>query len=162
MKNKMKTLCLGTALMVSMGIAHAQVKAEHYTTKKMDFAIFPAEYPTDLDGTAYTPSHSDVDKAEAALLSKLKDTKCKNKDDMHEIVKNLDKYKVQVFGYKDKDGHKYLFLNCFRNDKDRDKEIASTWLSQMVQVEDGGDYFWTIKYDVGKDQLFTFAENGNG
>jgi hypothetical protein len=72
------------------------------------------------------------------------------------------KYKIQVFGYTDKEGNKMLLLNCFRNDDNKDKDLATNWLTEMIQVEDGGIYFWTIRYDVGKNGLFDFKTNGNG
>lgn len=163
MKKQIKSVCVALLMCTGALVSNAQTtNVEHYASKPFDCAIFPASYPTDMEGTHFTPTHDDVDKAAKPLTNGLKDVKCNNKDDLREILKNLDKYKIQVFGYVAADGTKLLFLNCFRNDKNKDKDLANSWLIDMVQVEDGGDYFWTIKFDIGKNQLIGFTENGNG
>ena len=162
MKHKMIIFC--TALLVTAltpAAANAQVQAEHYTTKLFDCAIFPADYPTGFNGKHYTPTHSEVDKAESALKDSLKNVDCHNKSDMREILRNLKKYKLQVFAYTGLHGDTLLFINCFRNDKNKDKDIAASWLNTLIKVQNGGDYFWTIQYDVSTNQLFSFKENGS-
>lgn len=146
-------------------MANAQLLIiEHYTTKAFDCAIFPETSLASVDGTRFTPTHDDVDKAEQALTEDLKLVKCPKAqyDDQKEIAKKLAKYKLQIIGYTDNEGNKTLLINAFRNDKDKDKGIAEDWLKQIIQVKDGGLYFWNIKYDIAKNHLFDFVINGNG
>jgi hypothetical protein len=147
---------------INQNISAQHTAIEHYTNKGLDCAIFPDTYPTELGGKAFIPSHEDVNNAWKALTDNFKDLKCDNKDDKNEIIKNLAKYKVQIFGYADKSGNKILFMNCFRNDGSKDKDLAITWLTEMIEVQDGGTYFWTIKYNLATKELFDFKENGNG
>jgi hypothetical protein len=151
------------ALAFTMQVNAQKVVIDHYSTAKIDCAIFPDTYPVEVDGKSYTPSHDDVDNAEKALQDKLKTIKCDKKDDRDEVVKNLDKYKIQVFGYIDKAGNKMLFLNCVRTDyKDKgDKDLSTMWLTDIVQVQGGGTYFWTVKYDLGRGELSEFKLGGN-
>jgi len=142
--------------------AQSPITADHYMAKIFDCAIFPAAYPTELDGKGFTPSHTDVDSVTKALTEKFKMLNVTNKDDRNTISSNLPLYKIQVFGYTDKAGNKVLYLNCFRNDRQKDKDLANTWTTDMVEVQDGGNYFWTIKYDLAKGAFFDFKVNGNG
>lgn len=140
------------------------VAVEHYTTKLFDCAIFPETSPAEIEGKRFSPTHDDVDKAEKALMEDLKSIKASKgaKDAQNEIVTNLPKYKLQIFGYIDKNGDKMLFVNCFRNDKDEDKELANSWLKELIWVEGGGVYFWTVKYNLAKNALTEFKISDNG
>jgi hypothetical protein len=160
----MKKITLTFAFIVfglSLIRAQSDIKTDHYNSMGFDCVIFPSSYPTELDGTPFTPAHSDLDTATRSLTAKLKTIKCDNKDDRSAITDNLPKYKIQVFGYTDKAGNKTLFLNCFRNDREKDKDLSNTWLTDMVQVQGGGNYFWTVKYDLSKGVFYDFKTNGN-
>jgi hypothetical protein len=163
MKTSITTSLLAIfAFAVSTTVNAQGVTVDHYTSGKYECAIFPDTYPTDIGGKPFTPTHDQADAAIKTLEANLKKVKCDKKDDRDEIVKNLLKYKFQIFGYTDKSGSQMILINCFRNDDNKDKDLATNWLTEMIQVEDGGIYFWTIRYDVGKNDLFDFKTNGNG
>ena len=162
MKHFVITTTLALYLASAVNMASAQkVLTDHYSSAKYDCVIFPGTYPSDVDGTPFTATHDQVDKAQKMVTDNLKNVKCNKKEDRDEVVKNLGKYKMQVFGYTDKLGNKILLLSCFRGDY-KDKDLSSTWLSDMIMVESGGTYFWSVKYDLNKNELFEFKVSGNG
>ena len=163
MKTSITTSILAIfAIALSTTVKAQNVAVDHYTSGKFECAIFPESYPTDLGGKPFTPSHDQADEALKGLETSLKKLKVDNKDNRDDILKNIAKYKVQIFGVTDKNGAKILFLNWFRNDDNKDKDLAANWLTDMILVQDGGIYFWTIKYDADKHEFFEFKTNGNG
>ena len=152
----MKTACLVLVMYLMGSPVFAQV--EHYTSQDFDCAIFGATYPTDFEGKAFVPTHDEVDKACKALMEKLKTTSCASTEARHEIVKNLTKYKFQFFGFTDSKGNKILFINSFLIGGN--KEIASSWLHDMIEVDNAGSDFWSVRYNLVKDQLYEFNDSG--
>jgi hypothetical protein len=136
----------------------AQEVATHYQTEKFDAAIFPASTKDVLPGAQrFTPSKDDVDRAEEALIQQLPELNNdhQNQDDTPVIEKNLKKYRRQYFGYIDQNGKKILFINAFWK---KDKEYGN-WLSQTVNVEGEGSYFWTVKLNLATEELFDLTVN---
>lgn len=152
-----------TCLLLVVNIASFAQKGvvEHYSNKSFDCAIFPDTYPTDFEGKAFIPTHDEVDKACTAIMENLKTISCTSKDNRDEVVKNLAKYKLQIFGFTDKQGSRILYINSFRNDGNKDKELANTWLHDKIEVQNGGVYFWSVEYDLGQDELSSFQESGS-
>ena len=150
-----------SALAFSSTLSAQSTLVDHYKSGNFDCAIFPETYLGEVEGKPFTPQRKDADEAIKLVEETLKDVKCSKKDYRDEIVKYLSKYKVQVFGYTDQSGNKILLLNYFRNDGDKDKELASIWLSEMILVDGAGTDFWNIKYDIVKKKLFEFKCDGS-
>ncbi len=138
--------------------ARAQENAVHYQTDKFDAAIFPATSTAVLSGSKrFTPTKDDVDRAEEALLQQLPELNNdhQNQDNTPVIEKNLKKYWRQYFGYIDNNGKKILFINAFWK-KDKENE---NWLTDMINVEGGGSYYWTVKLNLDTEELFDITIN---
>ena len=135
------------------------VKTVHYKTDRFDIAIFPANYIDFISGERFTPTKQDIDKAEAALRTKLKEL---NKMQINQhttpiIHKKLKKYKRQYFGYIDSNGNKILLINCFWYKDDDSKE---KWLKDRIYAFDGGSYYWNVKFNLNTEDLFDLLING--
>lgn len=134
-------------------------KADHYKTKQFDVAIFPSNYFDLIPGQRFTPTRQEVDIAEISLD---KDLKSLNKQLVNQsptpiIHKNLHKYKRQYFGYIDINGDRILLINCFWS---KDKDDKDNWLTDRIMVLDGGSYYWNVKFNLDKKQLFDLDVNG--
>ena len=135
--------------------------AEHYQTKKFDVVIFPESSHDLFSGTTrFTPAKDEIETAELELVKHLAEI---NSDRLNQystpvIDKNLSKYKRQYFGYVDYNGNKILFINCFWK---RDKDSDLNWMNERIRVIDGGSYFWNIKYNINKGELFDLEVNGD-
>ncbi|SFI47416.1 hypothetical protein [Halpernia frigidisoli] len=134
--------------------------AKNYKTEKFNIAIFPKSYGKFLPKNRFTPSKIEIDKAELKLLTELKVI---NKNHINQssgpvIEENLIKYKRQYFGCIDKDGKKYLLINSFLSDNEKPK----MWLNTFYLVNDGGSYYWQIKYYINDDELKDLHVNGFG
>ena len=134
-------------------------KADHFKTNKFDVAIFPANYLDLIPGQRFTPKRQDVEKAELALNKNLKDLNKKlvNQSSTPIIHEKLNKYKRQYFGYIDKNGNRILLINCFWS---KDKDDSDGWLKERIMVLDGGSYYWNVKYNLDKNELFDLDING--
>jgi hypothetical protein len=134
--------------------------SDHYQTRKFDVVIFSA-YSHDLfpGPERFTPTKQEIENAELALLKQLAvlNSDRQNQYATPVIDKNLSKYKRQYFGYIDNNGNKILFINCFWR---RDKDSDLNWLKERIRVLDGGSYFWNVKYNISKDELFDLEVNG--
>jgi len=135
------------------------VEADHYKTQKFDVAIFPANSRDLIGGQRFTPTRADIDRAERALKIELKNlnTNLQNQSSTPIIHRKLRKYKRQYFGYIDKHGDQILLINCFWSN---DKGEHDRWLRKMIMVYDGGSYYWNIKFNLDKNELFELRVNG--
>lgn len=131
-------------------------------TAEYDIAIFSEQSPDIFPGLGkFTPNQSEIELAEKVLALQLKELNFDrhNQYDTPVIDKNLKRYKRQYFGYIDANGNKILYINCFwRNEK----EESLLWLKEQVKVLDGGSYFWNVKFNISKNELFDLYVNGNG
>jgi hypothetical protein len=134
-------------------------KAVHYKTKKFDVTIFPANYFGLIPGKRITPTKQEIDKAEIALQNSLKiiNKQLVNQSSTPIIHKNLKKYKRQYFGYTDKNGDRILLINCFWS---RNKDNTERWLTDQKMFNDGGSYYWNVKFNLDKNELFDLYING--
>ncbi len=138
------------------------VTVDHYKTKKFDVAIFPANYIDLISGQRFTPTREDVEKAEVSLrlnLEKLNQPLV-NQTPKTIIHKRLNKYKRQYFGYVDSSGQRILLINCFW--ERRQNQFSINWLTERINVLDGGSYYWQVKFNIDKDELFDLQINGHG
>ncbi|MBK7138921.1 MAG: hypothetical protein IPH74_07800 [Bacteroidetes bacterium] len=132
---------------------------DHYKTKKFDTAIFPANYLDNIPGQRFTPSRKEIEKAEIGLKNNLKalNNPIVNQSSTPIIHKKLNKYKRQYFGYIDKNGDRILLINCFWS---KDKDYSDLWLMERIMVFDGGSYYWNVKFNLDKNELFELGING--
>lgn len=131
--------------------------AENFKTKKFDVAIFPENLKINyIHQKRFTPSHEEILKAEKALNTNLK--KIYKSSNKPVIYRNLKNYKRQYVGCYDENGKKYLFINAFWIIKGE----FNYWLNNLVQVDDGGNGFWNIKYYIDEDSLSDISINGFG
>ncbi|ANQ51590.1 hypothetical protein MY04_4248 [Flammeovirga sp. MY04] len=125
---------------------------KHYKKGNINCVIFPSnyiyEYYTFLNTTnqRFTPTIDEVKKAEAYLEEKF-------------YLEYLLKYRRQYFGYIDKQGNKILYINCFWSENSfHHKE----WKETIVVVDDGGDHYWQIKFNLKTGGFFDLSVNGEG
>lgn len=154
----MKLYLASFLFILSFFFGNSQTIAEHYQTKDFDVAIFPKGYELYGFGKRFKPTKEEIAKAEQALKMQLKEINKNqpNQSSSPVIHKNLKKYKRQYIGFYDENGKKCLLINCFWADDKNDDH----WVNDLVQVEDGGSYYWEIKYSVDDDQLFDLHVNG--
>ncbi len=134
-------------------------KADHYKTKQFDVAIFPSNYFNFIPGQRFTPTRQQIDRAEASLGTDLKtlNNQLVNQYSTPIIHQNLHEYKRQYFGYIDINGDRILLINCFWSEAEDDTD---GWLKGRIMVLDGGSYYWNIKFNLDKKQLFDLNVNG--
>lgn len=151
-------LLIGTAGIAQQGVA--PVQAIRYQTKKFDAAIFPANSKESLGGVRFTPTKADIDQAESGLRKKLSglNVDLANQYETPVVDKELDNYKRQYFGYRDKAGNRIVLINCFWGTHEHFKE----WLSEQIDVRKGGSYYWNVKYNLDTGELFDLKVNGRG
>jgi hypothetical protein len=164
----MKTILTLSVLIVSV-FAQGQGKAdailaEHYQTADFDCAIFPANAESYMAYNIpvqrrFTPTHEDIDKAEAAFKTQLVALNKKRGNRLDKSVEQkLSQYRRQYFGYIDKVGNKILCINCFY--KDDAFGFYQTWLKDEIHVDDGGSAYWNIKFNLKTKKLFDLEVNG--
>lgn len=134
-------------------------EADHYKTKKFDVAIFPENYFEFISDQRFTPTRQEIDKAEIALRNNLKTSNKQlvNQSSTRIIHIKLNKYKRQYFGYIDKNGDRILFINCFWS---KDKNSTKRWLTSEIMFLDGGSYYWNVKFNLNKNEIFDLNING--
>jgi|SRR5690606_10780589 len=144
-------------LIFSMG--ESQTVAEHYKTENFDVAIFPKEYNLFGIEKRFTPTKEEVLLAEKALQTQLKEINknLPNQSSSPVIHRNLIKYKRQYFGIFGENSERILFINAFWDDT----LSLSYWLNSEISVDDGGSYFWNIKYLINENLLFDLMINGS-
>jgi len=164
MKNLMLPLLLIFILNVSAQKVKKVEKVSDYTTyvkgNNFEGVIFSEKYINMLskvNGKKFTPGTNDILIVEKLLPLGL-DT-IKDATNHKFFVKNhLKKYLRQYFGYIDKNGDKIIYINVFWDNSENKSE--KRWLNDIIEVLDGGDYFWQIKVNLTTHQLFDFAVNG--
>lgn len=136
-----------------------KIVAEHYQTTQFDAAIFPATSLDMIPGERFTPTHLEIQIAEAALRKDLEklNTPLVNQHKSPIIHRKLKNFKRQYFGYLDSNNNKTLFINCFWK-----KSEHENWLNSQVTVLDGGSYFWNVKFDLKTSKLYDLYINGSG
>lgn len=160
------SLVLILSLILLTGQANFIFRQENTFSKRVktvnyDIAIFNEQSPEIFPGQGkFTPNQGEIDLAEKALNLQLKELNAdrQNQYETPVIDKNLKKYKRQYFGFFDANGNKIIYINCFwRNEK----EESLLWLKEQVRVLDGGSYFWNVKFNLVKNELFDLNVNGN-
>jgi hypothetical protein len=73
-----------------------------------------------------------------------------------QILEHLAAYRRQYVGIIVQ-GEKRLFVNCFRGDPQQ----HSAWRQQLVDVDDGGLYYWRIQYRVDRKRFLDVDINSD-
>ena len=118
----------------------------------------------------FSPSLIDIETAEKILKNGIRDINkplTNQADRCPTIHKNLQNYRRQYFGYTDENGDKIIFINfiwsrytIFDRMKGEIKNEGEKWKSERIFVLDGGSFYWEIKINLDKENLFDFYVNG--
>lgn len=105
----------------------------------------------------YTPTKEDIKEAEKLLKDSIESVLEKNRLTYTSIKRHtLRKYRRQYVGFLTNDGDIVICINLIRN-----KQIDNIELSNdIVELFDGGDYFWSIFINITKKTLFDIHVNG--
>jgi hypothetical protein len=139
----------------------APAPAEVPATRPEDRVIFDAKatrkwMPAMAESELWTPALADVLALEQNLPGYLREHR-----DAHEnpgkgpLWKRAPAYKRQYFGISRR-GARVIYANFFC----RLFEPGQDWHHMPVQVEDGGDCYFSIKYDVKRGAFYDFMVNG--
>ncbi len=122
----------------------------------------------------WTPSPADVVEMESRLRSALvqqrrADDRLQGRSqgargDLHafrshhigQILEHLAEYRRQYVGIVAR-GEKRLLVNCFRSDPQQ----HPSWRQQLVDVDDGGFYYWRIQYQVDRKRFLEVDINSD-
>jgi hypothetical protein len=115
------------------------------------------------DDNAFTPTLQEVLLAEEILLNCFKvDTVDFNHDSMYiskRQIEPLPEYRRQYTGRFNKDGQRFISINCFRYNKENSYSTPH-WLRRMMYVKDGGNNYWRIAIDLSAKRCGYFSVNG--
>ena len=106
--------------------------------------------PWSVDGKAtegWDPSPGEIKKLEPILLQYIE----KQNADIFDKIEN---YRCQYFGII-VDGHERVYCNYFWFTKH-----DTNWRTQPVVVDDGGDRYFQIEYDLDSNRCVHFSVNG--
>jgi hypothetical protein len=73
-----------------------------------------------------------------------------------EILEHLAAYRRQYVGIVVQ-GERRIFVNCFR----ADPQQHPSWREQLVDVDDGGVYYWRIQYQIDRKRFLEIDINGD-
>ena len=157
-------LMSGVAAAADQGDARqaAQVKEismKHNTdlveTKEFSGVIFPessnaflSEFDSKQKLVSWTVSRDEALTAESDLKHFLKQR-------APQIFKKLGQYKRQYAGVM-RNNEKLIHINFFCG-----SSFDKSWMSETIEVDDGGDCFFHVNYDVNKRTFLDFIVNGH-
>jgi hypothetical protein len=72
------------------------------------------------------------------------------------ILQHGREYRVQFVGQYRK-GRKIILCNFFQR---REEDPFPYWKRQLIEVRDGGFWFWQVEYDPQQGRCSNFASNG--
>jgi len=123
------------------GIIFSSERAE-----QMDLAPF---FGSTLEGY-WTPGEADIMELEGGLESYLQQEASRDHPDLWQ---RLPEYKRQYFGLLES-GRREIYANFFCD------TLGKDWKRDFVSVLDGGDCFFSVKYDVNTDAFFDLYVQG--
>lgn len=109
----------------------------------------------------FTPSTNDISLVENVLkenISKLNIKLINQPKDFPVIHKNLKKYIRQYVGFINNSNEKIIWINFLWKNKYKKEEISK----EIINIKDGGSYFWNIKINLQTGELTDFNVNGIG
>ena len=123
----------------------------------------PTEQRVILKGV-WTPPAAEMDKALDAVDAFLKKPVGATQwqiGEIRQIRANIAKYRVQLVGDV-RNGKKVLFCNFIRSPDKGEVDSFAHWKRSLVQVSDGGFWYWSICIDTATGKCFEFNSNGYG
>ena len=60
----------------------------------------------------------------------------------------------------DKSKDNFFMINLFFVVGTKDKDYSDLWLMERIMVFDGGGYYWNVKFNLDKNELFELGING--
>ena len=81
--------------------------------------------------------------------------------DIGAIVDRLGRYRRQYLGLRLADGRQRLLINFFPSAEAGASDSFGYWKQRWVVVDDGGNSYWRIQYDVPSGAFMSFDCNGN-
>ena len=110
----------------------------------------------------WTPTTKQVLAARGAARAALRRTAKRSRDgqagDAREILQRWHSYRVQACGLTEKQ-RRIIYLNFVTPDSPLDTEWKR---NEMLDVKDGGFYFWQAKYDPSTGTIISWQANGLG
>lgn len=167
-----KTFFLAGLLIFNVGIVLAQSAvqdtssefATYVKTKDYEGVIFgkmgPANYTDDKE-YRWTPTPAEIEEVETLMKKHILKTVRKRGlinqfGDRPVIHENFEKYIRQYMGYINQKGQKIVWVNCFW--KAYENEFPD-WKTHLVDVMDGGSYFWHIKVNLNNKKCTSYIVN---
>ena len=123
----------------------------------------PSAGPVILHSGKWTPSQADADAAFRCAQHFLAMPTLKEKYELAQVSlirEHARQYRVQVVGQYRK-GKRIILCNFFPIQFPEEKQDGFYyWKKQLVEVMDGGFWFWRIEYDPQSDSCGNFSSNG--
>ena len=123
----------------------------------------PAQRRVILTSGKWTPSPAEADAAYRCAQRFVAHPRVKEKYDLRQIViigQHAREYRVQFVGQYRK-GKKVVLCNFFPIRFPEEKQDGfDYWRQQLVEVSDGGFWFWRIDYDPQSQSCDEFSSNG--
>ena len=157
------------ALMPTIGFCQNNQQTRHtwtctrITTSDYESYVFSKEFYVDFkienEESRYTPSNSDVDKAEKIIRKKIASINQDhdNQESCPLIDENLKKYKRQYIGFTDVYGAKILWVN-FVWDPQLDSKIDN----EITTVEGGCSRYFHLKINLDTQKIYDLTVNEPG
>lgn len=151
-----KLLLLGLLLFVSQ-------EPTYIKGKKFSGYIFNAMHQVLImdEDKRYTPTEADIILTEKLIVEKIKELNKRQENQSHGcpvIHKSLRRYVRQYVGFINAKGEKVVWINFIWKDRVSDEELKE----DIVVVNDGCSYFWTIKVNLFTLTLHDLQISGQG
>ena len=143
---------------------HAQITGKIIEENNYKGVLCPAEFKhSPQDSVArWTPTEDEIRTLEHELNNYLdkqpKNSIVNQKSTGPSIHKSLRKYIRQYTGYISPEGEKMIYLNCFWDEPEN--LFRKDYDRRLIQVFDGGSYYWQAHYNVQKHKFVFFSVNG--
>lgn len=149
------------SIMFSSSIAFCQ-SSIHVKGKDYEGYIFNKEHfvfgTVEKQKDRYTPTMNDIKCIEQILKNNvdyIKDNQTEKIKGYPVIYRNMNKYKRQYIGYQTQSGDIIIWVN-FLKDYDNQSALAQ----DIIYVNDGGSYYWSVFINMTKKELFNMRING--
>jgi hypothetical protein len=108
--------------------------------------------------TPFTPSLEEVISAEK-ILKRCAENETEGADSLDiGVIEELPFYKRQYFGGINEKGQKLIWINSFPAN-DEDFTITKNWQTDIVEVNDGGNYFFNVVTNIDTGECYRFFVN---
>ena len=132
--------------MVSSGFAEHRGKITGHVLPTTDKRGYLYSQEGEVTG-GWTPTKTQIREAEPAILEYIE------KSD-EKIFSNIEYYVCQYFGII-VNNRKHIYCNFLWLDQD-----VEEWRSKLIEVDDGGNYYFQLEYDVRTKTCLNFSVNG--